>query len=761
MTSEHIHQFAQQLASWSHSIIELARLPFRRVETYPKISTDIGTIQPPLVFWINRQSLMAGGILLIPEQDIKLPLEQGKACAEALGLKHFVTWETQQVRIWEIAGDDLNEERCLPLQAPDQPDTFRYLLEDVLNALKLLAILGAVPPPQLAPQYFNNLFQITLEQTAPSLIEEYRKLRSEHDSFRAIDLDLQAHEANRLFLLKILALLLFDKHPEATQPEKLEETINQSIQYLPVELSSIFLKSKVPDAPQLPFEAAVGFHHLLMRLQQINWVGNSDKAVQSLNKLMQSWYGCVNSCSKGDVCIYPEAPQHRDFSACILSDKLPILAATGLFARAAQQQLPHLIQGSVFNYSSEYKVSKLITARLLNQRGIAGSERQEIAIGLRKAWPSRRFTIRAGQPYWLWECIYLLGIVPLDTSLLLEIPIAALQAADDDIFWQIIREHFSIIEIEKSTPDNVSILLNKSEENPDFCKINSETGLRHLELYESRDFLRERILLALQLPEEIFSLIGKEILWNFELNPQSKGTDLFTRSTLYQLLKTILVVPGKKGKELPCAHIPIADGHYLKELELQFSKKASCYKPSDIDKVLADLFKCPLLQNLTIPRCNIPNIQQNVVTEISEDVGIQIRDLIGAHGRPDFPEQYLYFLDHPQLEKFRFTPPLKQKGNILGQFELEDATGKIIEGYGEELEQALLLCSALDKGKPELPTDRHQLTTLLEYYKKDLNSLYKTLEQECYSLIGNPQIAKKQIVKIWRELKLPDPSWFK
>lgn len=762
--SEPIQQFAHQLASWSQSIIELARLPFRRVETYPKISTDLGTVQPPLVFWINRQSLMAGGILLIPEKDIDHELKIGQACCEALGLKHFVTWEAQQVRIWETGQEQLKEERCLPLQAPDQPDTFRYLLEDVLNALKLLAILGAVPPQQLAAQYFNNLFQITLEQTAPSLIEDFRKLRSEHNHFKAIDLDQQANETNRLFLLKILALLLFDKHPETVQPEQVELTINQSVASLPTELSRILLQPCVSEPPPLAFEAAVGFHHLLMRLQQLHWADNNDKAVRSLEKLMHSWYGKELVCSTADVCIYPESPQRESFSNCLLSDQLPILAATGLFARAAQQNLPQLLYGPVFHLNSDGESAKVVAARLLNQRGITGEERQGITIDLRRAWPSRRFSIRAGQPYWLWECIYLLGVIPQQTTLEAEFSLSALQSPNGDILWQIIGEHFVPDQIHKTGPDRVIVRLIKTDNRAETCTIVLDDEQRTLELAPDTDLLRGQILLALLLPEEIFALLGVEIVWNLPPRTEvthQQGRDLFCQSKLFQLFRTILSVSGKKTRETDTSHIPTLDSHYLKELALHAQQQKKTKAKFNIDKTLADLLCCPLLENLKIPRSS-PQLSHQVTTaEVTEETRQKIRDQLLAHGCPRFPEQYLYFLEHPTLEKYRFIPPLKAKGGILGQFELEDAEGNIIEGYGEELEQTLLVCSAIEKSKLELPTDRHQLATLIEYYKKDLNRLYKTLEQECYSLIGNPQTAKKQINLIWRELKLPEPGWFK
>ncbi len=762
--SEHIQQFTQQLASWSRTIIEFGRLPFRRVETYPTIATDLGTVQPPLVFWINRQSLMAGGILLIPETGSEPDLELGCACCEALGLKHFVTWEARQVRIWQTDNRQVSTERCLPLQAPEQPDTFRYLLEDVLNALKLLAIIGAVPPQKLAPQYFNNLFQITLEQTAQSLIEDYRKLRSEHDDFRKIDLDYQAHEANRIFLLKILALLLFDELPGATQPEKLEEVIDQCVGSLPAELSSILLQPGIVDAPALPLSAAIGFHHLLMRLQQLSWAENTDRAVHSLNQLISSWYPARNICLSGDICINPAAPQNRDFSSYLLSDQLPVLAATGLLARASSQALPQLIFGSVFLYQGEMNPSGTVSARLLDQNLVTGQERQDIAISLRKAWPSRRFKIRAGQPRWLWEFIYLLGVTPGETKLHLELPLSALKTPGDGILWQVLAEHCAIDRILKNSEQEIILQIRKSPDQADSLQILTGSEERILDLPIEAPQLRTRILLTLLLPDEVFRLLGEEITWySPEVAVESpRGWELYTRSKLFQLFRAILSSSTKvtretttfKPEEVPCPDLP-----YIKELALTSLRNNS--RQASIDKLLADLLNKPILTNLEIPRQAQATDSQLPATEITEEMKENLKELILAHGRPDFPEQYFYFLEQPQLVSYRLTPPLVSKGSILGQFELEDANGQRIEGYGEELEQALMICAEIGKKHFELPSDRYQLTRLLEYYKKDLGALYKTLEQHCYSLIENPQAARKQIQVIWQELQLPGPGWFK
>jgi hypothetical protein len=223
--NQHLQQFSQQLATWTQAIIEYGRSPFRRVDTYPHLDTEQGILQPPLVFWINRQSLMAGGVLLLPDNNLAEELERGRSCASALGLRHFVTWESDRVRIWHIDKDQIKELRSFPLSSPSQPDTFRYLLTEILDELKLLAVLGAIPATELSPYYFNNLFQTTLQQALPPLVKAYREKRSEIEEYSTEDADRCANEENRLLILQIVSILWFDKVPETIR-SSLQETVN-------------------------------------------------------------------------------------------------------------------------------------------------------------------------------------------------------------------------------------------------------------------------------------------------------------------------------------------------------------------------------------------------------------------------------------------------------------------------------------------------------------------------------------------------------
>jgi len=190
-------------------------------------------------------------------------LKRGRACALALGLRHFVTWETEQVRIWQVEKDDVTEHQVFPLGDPENLESFRYLLADLLNALKLLAVLGAIPATELSHWYLCNLFQITLQQALPPLVEAYRSQRSEIDEHSPEDADICAHEAGRMLLLQVLALLWYDKFPEAILPEKMERAIELSLPELPdFPRETLALKTTIKP-PALPLETAVSFHHLL------------------------------------------------------------------------------------------------------------------------------------------------------------------------------------------------------------------------------------------------------------------------------------------------------------------------------------------------------------------------------------------------------------------------------------------------------------------------------------------------------------------
>ena len=106
MDQQTLQLFSRQLAHWAENAISQGRFPFRKVETFPSLLTEKGEMHPPLVFWINRASCMAGGVLILP-QNAEEEMSMGRDCARALGLQHFVTWAAHEIVFWEERGESL------------------------------------------------------------------------------------------------------------------------------------------------------------------------------------------------------------------------------------------------------------------------------------------------------------------------------------------------------------------------------------------------------------------------------------------------------------------------------------------------------------------------------------------------------------------------------------------------------------------------------------------------------------------------------
>ncbi len=764
MTNTPLQQFAQQLASWTEAIIEHGRTPFRRVDTYPTINTDVGVIQPPIVFWINRQSMMAGGVLLLPDNNLEAELLRGRNCASALGLSHFITWETDQVRIWQCNSETTTEHKVFPLLHPNQPETFHFLLDDLLEALKLLAVIGATPAHKLPSCYFNNLFHITLQQTLPPLVAAYRSQRSEIDSPSPENADTCANEANRLALLRLLVTSQLKVLPLTILPEDLEQTIKTALKQLPMTLQQSLTRTTVIKPPQLPSETAVCFHHLFLRLQQLAWNQTTTRSTATIRDLIDTWYPNTTDFERTEeIKFYPETPRLHAATEIILSGSAIFLAATAILN--SDQQRCQLFHGKLFQLERSSIPQKPVYARLLNNNGISNMQRHEFSARLRTAWPNRRLKIKTGQPFWRWELIHLLGICHPKQKLTLELPAGLLQDAGNQTAWTLICEQLNFQHIELLSNGNINFKLECNNRSNYKLPIQLPTDIREIEPIDEHAYFRSQLLLALKLPSDIHKLIGNELIW-YPTTPldsdQLVGLEKYRQSNLYQYLLEILKYnksTSKESSQLPTTGDDIPIPHPEPLLLNELAKTDHTLTTTSSDDFLAILLNCPAVAALTMvtkietKKLTAATIQQN--KKLKEDIVNQLL----THGVPNFPEQYLYFLDSPEIIHYSILPPLKVNSSLMGQFELEDANGKTINGYGEELEQILLFCSRLEKTLFDLPADRVQLQQLLNLYRKDLKALYKHLNDLCYSQLQDSKAAQKLIKKIWSTLNLPTPSW--
>ena len=768
-TNQHLQQFAQQLATWTDEIIEHGRTPFRRVDTYPSIDTEQGVIQPPLVFWINRQSMMAGGVLLLPENNLEIELERGRNCASALGLCHFITWETDRVRIWKIEKNSSSELQSFPLDNPKHPETFRYLLTDILDALKLLAVIGAIPATDLSPWYFNNLFQITLQQALPPLVKAYRCQRSETDEQLLVDVDRCANEANRVLLLQVLSMLWFNEFPETVLPEKMERTIELSLLALPDSIQQPLLLKTTIKPPPIPLETIVCFYHLLLRLRQLSWNQPVERAKASIQRLTEYWHqNKPEKVESAATYIYPVTPPLNTTTVTLLSDSPSFLATTALLREISALPQNQLVFGNVFQFDRESLPTQPVLGRLLTHSGIAASKRREYTAKLRISWPNRHLKIKSGQPLWLWELVHLLGLCHQDQSLCLEIPIDLLIKSEYTLAWSLLYENFNFQQLWSQSDKVIKLSIIRGKKTTQSFLLQLPDGARKISPTIDSARCRKQILLALTLPPDIYKLLGEELLWpTAEKIPDDHlpGWKIYSQSRLYEQLQNILQDRTTQSNSVtPTSNvhtdIPYPEPLILSELE-NFGQTilAEC-QSKNIDHFLADLLSCPVVENIEITGTTKVLKTDTAAIYSRKKVKETIAKQLSIHGIPNFPEQYLYFLDQPEMRHYSITPPLKTKSSLLGQFELEDIKGQIIAGYGAELEQVLLLCSESGKTEIDLPNSRHQLEQLIQYYRKDLRDLYKHLNNICYSQVESSKSARKLTKSTWEKLNLPDPAWF-
>ena len=660
----HLEQFAQQLKRWTQDLIDHGRTPFRRVDCLMDIVTDIGTLTPPLIFWINRQSMMAGGVMLLPEKNLTQELRHGKSCADALGLSHFVTWETEQVRLWNIVGEQIIEQRRFPLPGANHPEFFRDLLKELVEALKVPAVTGALPHNKLSPSYFINLFNIARELAQPALTEAFRRQRAEEARGAFIDIDQRALDANRLLLLQILTTLRFHLLPDTLLPEELGHLVTEALSRAPEPIRHN-LNYVWEGAPShLPAETAVCYHHLLLRLQQLRWSSSEERMRQSLYNLITQWFPDHQhqEPDNADMIIYPQAPSRSGNLQTILSDSPLILASTALLRELASLPQPATYYGSLMSLDPETLSTCNLSAYLLNQTPLTRDEKALYNARLRLSWPHRNFKVHADQERWKWELIHLLGISHHDHQIQIEVPMELLEIAADEPLWPLLSNHFHVREIVVAE-QTLQIRLMRSTMSTDPTQVRMSDGT------------------------------VREVLF-------SDCSDQFSQ----QLIKEILPPDPPEDK---------GESH---------SKAA---------------------------------------TEVPKNLKQEIIDQLNAQGIPNFPDQYLYFLEQPDTISYSITPPLRVVSRLLGQFELEDADGRIIQGFGEELEQALLICGRMGKTTIDLPKDRTQLEQLLQLFRKDLDNLHQQLSDLSYRQIKKPQAARNLVRSVWKKLALPDPEWFK
>ena len=464
-----------------------------------------------------------------------------------------------------------------------------------------------------------------------------------------------------------------------------------------------------------------------------------------LQRLIESWFPAPPSESQNwGSLIYPETPPLQDRPCLLLSDSPLLLAATGLLRTLLGRTPCRCRLGEVFVLNATDLDSSALRAILIDKTGMTRGSKQELAMQLRSAWPNRRFKVATGDPRWYWESLYLLGILSDGRQATLDLPRDLLWLPSAAFWWELID-------------DRLRLTLIRSTDRQQAIEITTAAGAMELGELAAPHGMRRRLTLALLLPGSVFELLTGDFIWPDATTGEPEDLQtwtLYTESRFYQQLQQMLTTgtPAESPHDAP----PYPDAVLLERLKLARADD----KGADIDRLLANLCNCPELLDVTAPVALQPSPALMPAQETTANVMDLASAALSAQGLPNFPDQYLYFLDRPTLKHYSLALPIRFENEILGQFDLIDADGQIVRGAGEELKLALSLCAEAGRSDFELPERREDIESLLLGYQKDLAALRQTLKTLCYSHIEKNQAAKKLVQRVWKKFKLPDLKRF-
>lgn len=768
-----LQQFRQQLATWIETRLESQRLPFQRLELCPKTLTDRGRLVPDLVLWINRDSQLAGSMILLPDVVDKQLLAEGVSLANALGLGHFTTWAAREVSIWNVSSGEatLLEAFDLPPANRITPDDFQDTLDDLLERLKVVTVTSAPPTATYCEHYFANLCLRNLQELAPGLTISARMTagRTADDEW----VEQAPREKAWLSLWRMLFLLQQKRLPPGLQPDRLEF----AIQYALTDL----IKDQYPwlaiqdSEPPLPEEDAVRLHHLAGRLRQLGWPQNAHHAEVMVGLLLREAAHRFELKS-------PSLPWSTDTTALRVNCHLPLSAETcSLVAPRAylagwafktsltEEKEDYFYAESLQALSAEQSSPKAL-AILQEQQLLDRKDRDARLILLRQVWPSRRFELPRSTPAWLWDAIYLVGLVTEELSLVL--PKGWHNAPGIEALWEVLTERYQLAEAFVDETDEQSFSFIRRAQNIDSIKIHRDGKCTEIPFDQSLMVRPGTTQVWLKAVESAMELLhNKKVAavspdWTDEIEPLTWGAYLFLHTQLGKYLwglcsdQTALPEHDKLEEAIRSYGMPLPEKEVLSDLclvglpdsdmtpepELLEREFTNIFGP--VPTLPESSFQVPTGASKTRRRSNAP--VKEIVAKVFED------------GIPRFPEHYLMHHYRPELTDYNLSGPLQITSEFFDKISLQTAErDQTVEVSGKLGAEALVLASYTGQKRVSLPEDEQILAEIIQLYRADLCRLRNELMSECRRFEPHRQLAIKLAARIWQQQGLPPENVYK
>lgn len=774
MTVPFLLDFAAQITAWAQTFIDDGRYPFRRAEVYALPLLSVPPPPPTMVLWINRDSFMAGGILLFTDASTSPDAAVGPEIAAALGLSHFTVWDRKHITFWQCANGDAIVRKQLPviLPAAPAPGDFQTLLLRFLQELKLLCVTATLPSSALSPHYFANIFHTTMAAALPALERECRLQQAETPLQRFDPAEHAAEQKAYLSLLRLVALAAFDRLPPAVQPEGLEQASRFALETLP---SSAHLPLAIsPEETPLGRESAIRFHHLFRRLTQLGIAGDRARIASALELLMPA---CATRFGGFPLTTIPPATTAASTTLLLNPDRplagsraieiasLPLCAFFAVIRTLRDTSPPQQQTTSPLLLSAELSPETVI-GTLYDKQIPTGQARLVLNTRLRTSWPGRRWGLPVGTPHWVWELLHVCGIAAANAHIDLSLPGGWLSEPFAQPLLEMLFEDLTIVQFAESPASGLRLQLRKEPAAPQTIVTIGGAQDRHLPRVFFDPARSSMLAMALALPQETFALLLDGTLKPCTSGPlttaQRRGAELFCRSSLGERLWD-LIAPGSPLPDgealfdrLAVQGMPLPAENILAQLAASLPPAPDLPTMSAIDRELGrwlDLSRIALTS--TAGSVQKGRLQRRIGSRAAGSLEERIVRHVFRDGVPRFPEHYL--LDHfrPDTRTYELSGPLAIRTTFFDSIYLEDANGGGFEVEGMETAQALVLASHCNSGAVLLPTDRQLTAALLARYLKDLQRLRQRLRRQAYLEVPDPRQADALCGKIWSRQALP------
>jgi hypothetical protein len=773
MDASLLQQFRQQLASWIEARLESQRLPFQRLELSPRILTDQGRLVADMVLWINRDSQLAGTMILLPDAVDTQVLADGASLAKALGLGHFTTWAAREVTIWTLASGTVELRQVFKLPPANRitPENFQHTLQELLEQLKIVTITSAPVTTAYTVHYFANLCLRNLEELTPGLTISARITAGQ----TAADewLEQAPREKAWLSLWRILHLLREGRLPPGLQPERLELALHYALTDLANGQPSWLSIQK--SEPPLPEGDAVRLHHLASRLRQLGWPVCAKQANELICLLLSEaghrfglkpirlpwvtnhvkrWVGCQPlTFEKGYSLVAPRAY----LAGWALQSSQQDSSEQGLHAESV-----HTLDVS--------RLSNSAVAVLQDTQPLVRKDHDARLILLRQAWPSRRFDLPRNAPTWLWDALYLAGLTSEDLSLTL--PQEWYCAPGILSLWSILGTHFQLTELAGSETGEQSLHFVRTPTRPSQVLVHRSCQTIEVaaELLAGQPpgtaqvWLKTTADIADLLSSQSMTVFSKlESDWSEAL---TWGIYLFLHTRLgghlWDLCSGQPFLPEFKMTALAVqtAGVPVPSEIILKDLSL-LGDVATQTMPDSLllEQEFANIFgSAPNLPDHPVHVAHdTPKTRRRSNTS-SEQVAARVF----IEGVPRFPEHYLMHVYRPKLVKYDLFGPLEIIEEFFDRISMRTiAQEQLLEVSGRPAAEALVLASYTGEAVVSLPEDDRLLAEVVMLYRSDLLYLWNKLARECRRSEPHRQTAAKMARKIWEQHGLPPESVLK